>query len=98
LTPQATDGPFFLEEHGESTRVKAMAHSLKTPDSGLGPGLYEAAPASFFHRAPQVAIGEQCTSSQHCKRHRLHKLVIETGDIRSQHASSNMNEEDVHIG
>ncbi|DBB12356.1 TPA: hypothetical protein ACH3X3_006440 [Trebouxia sp. C0006] len=53
----ATDGPFFLGEHGESTRVKAMARSLQTPDSGLGPGLYEAAPASFFHHPPQVVIG-----------------------------------------
>ncbi|DBA84755.1 TPA: hypothetical protein ACH3X1_005799 [Trebouxia sp. C0004] len=34
-----------------------MARSLKTPDSGLGPGLYQAAPASFFHHAPQVVIG-----------------------------------------
>lgn len=55
---QRTDGPFFLTEHDESTRVKAMARSLKTPDSGLGPGLYEAAPASYFHHAPQVVIGE----------------------------------------
>ena len=57
---QRTDGPFFLKEHDESTRVKAMALSLKTPDSGLGPGLYDTAPASFFHRAPQVVIGELC--------------------------------------
>lgn len=41
-----------------------MARSLKTPDSGLGPGLYEAASASFFRHAPQVVIGEQCTSLQ----------------------------------
>ncbi|KAL0030427.1 hypothetical protein WJX79_004156 [Trebouxia sp. C0005] len=54
---KATDGPFFLGENGESTRVRAMARSLKTPDSGLGPGLYEAASASFFRHAPQVVIG-----------------------------------------
>lgn len=54
---QMTDGPFFLQEHDESTRVKAMAHSLKTPDSGLGPGLYEPAPASLSRHAPQVVIG-----------------------------------------
>ena len=55
---QGSDGPFFLAEHDESTRVKAMARSLKTPDSGLGPGLYETAPSSFFRHPPQVVIGE----------------------------------------
>ena len=58
LWVQASDGPFFLGDKDESTRVKAMARSLKTPDSGLGPGLYETAPASFFRHPPQVVIGE----------------------------------------
>ena len=53
---QHTDGPFFLKGHDESTRVKAMARSLKTPDSGLGPGLYQTAPASQRH-VPQVVLG-----------------------------------------
>ena len=98
LSPQATDGPFFLGEYGESTRVKAMARSLNTPDSGLGPGLYEAAPASFFHHPPQAVIGEQCTSLQYCKRQNYHNLMIKIGRIRSWHASSSMKEKDVHIG
>ena len=64
---QKTDGPFFLKEHDVSTRVKAMARSLKTPDSGLGPGLYETAPSSFYHHAPQVAIGKRfCCWSRAC--------------------------------
>ena len=40
-----------------------MARSLKTPDSGLGPGLYETAPASFFRHPPQVTIGENTSNS-----------------------------------
>lgn len=58
LWVQESDGPFFLGENDESTRVKAMARSLKTPDSGLGPGLYDTAPASFFRHPPQVVIGK----------------------------------------
>ena len=60
LWVQESDGPFFLGDNDESTRVKAMARSLQTPDSGLGPGMYETAPASFFRHPPQVVIGESC--------------------------------------
>lgn len=54
---QATDGPFFLKDNDESTCVKAMARSLKTPDSGLGPGLYEADSARRKHHVPKVMLG-----------------------------------------
>ena len=60
LWVQESDGPFFLGDNDKSTRVKAMARSLQTPDSGLGPGMYETAPASFFRHPPQVVIGESC--------------------------------------
>ena len=60
LWMQESDGPFFLGANEESCRVNAMARSLRTPDSGLGPGLYETAPASFFRHPPQVVIGESC--------------------------------------
>ncbi len=61
-----------------------MACSLKTPDSGLGPGLYEAAPASFFHHPPQIVIGEQCTYLQYCKRLNSNNVMIKIG-VTSDH-------------
>lgn len=55
---QDIDGPFLLKGRDESTRVKAMARNLKTPDSGLAPGLYEADSAKVHHHVPQVTLGE----------------------------------------
>ena len=78
---QRTDGPFFLKEHDESTRVKAMARSLKTPDSGLGPGLYESAPQSYYHHTPQVAIGKParrvCQFQLGSSQAHLHTVVMQ---------------------
>ena len=64
IAMQDTDGPFLLKDHDESTRVKAMARSLKTPDSGLGPGLYETTSARVNHHVPQVTIGTQLAIAQ----------------------------------
>lgn len=37
--------------------MKAMARILKTPDSGLGPGLYNTTAVTLRQHVPQVTLG-----------------------------------------
>jgi len=52
------DGPFPLAPGQVSTRLKQMAKTLATHDSGLGPGEYNAALASIdAHRGHRIGTG-----------------------------------------